>query len=320
MRTDWTRRFGLAELCAVLVIIALAFALGIPAVASVRGMSKRDICASNLKSIGFAAKIYANDNNEMWMIPPYRQLEISGQTIDYLNNSDTLDECFPETTDPGQVGYERDQQSESARPYDLDAGSTALSTTRAYWMLVRSGDISLQQFVCPSSTDVEHTMDNVDLYYDFACYTNISYAYQVPFGPRDIRPSERLDARQVVAADKGPYYLDTFTPTFVAPNGEMLTQDAPQGHWRSYNSPNHQRNGQNCLLVGGSVSFERTPAVGIDGDNIYTLMTNDWDETGFNRTHGDSPHFARPAFPYPGQGAFGPGLGNHASTDSLVYP
>ena len=59
--------------------------------------------------------------------------------------------------------------------------------------------------------------------------------------------------------------------------------------------------------------------MGIHSDNIYTLMVDGWDETGFNRIHGESPHFATVAeFPYPGQDVFG--LGLFSSTDSLIYP
>ena len=124
----------------------------------------------------------------------------------------------------------------------------------------------------------------------------------------------------VVAADKGPYYLDTFEPTFMTRTGDKLTLDHAPRRWRPYNSPNHRRFGQNCLFLGGNVSFERDPAVGIDADNIYTLMVDQWDGTGFNRIHGDSPHFSDPLFPFPGQDALGAGLGHHASTDSLIYP
>ena len=312
--------FRIPDLIALLAIAALIGSLGIPALGRVRGLSRRDACAANLKSIGLASKIYANDNNEYWMIPAYRQLEIDGQTIDYLNNGDGVEECFPETTEPGQVGYDRDQQSESVTARDLDGGSTTVSTTRAYWMLVRSGEIPVQGFICPSSGDREAGSENAELFYDFSCYTNVSYGYQVPFGPRDARLTDSLDPRLVVAADKGPYYLDTFEPTFLTPNGDMLTLDHPHGRWRPYNSPNHRRTGQNCLFLGGNVSFERDPAVGIDADNIYTLMVDQWDGTGFNRIHGDSPHFSDPLFPFPGQDALGAGLGHHASTDSLIYP
>ncbi|MCH7884329.1 MAG: hypothetical protein IIC01_03680 [Planctomycetes bacterium] len=267
-----------------------------------------------------ASKIYANDNNSNWMIPAHMPWEITGQTIDYLNNAGGVKECFPETTEPGQVGYDREQQSESPTQQNPDGGSTAVSTTRAYWMLVRSGAISVQGFICPSSGDREVRTVNVRVFYDFSCYTNVSYGYQVPFGPRDARLTDGRDPRLVVAADKGPYYLDTFEPTFLTRTGDMLTLDDAPRRWRPYNSPNHRRTGQNCLFLGGNVSFERDPAVGIDADNIYTLMVDQWDGTGFNRIHGDSPHFSDPLFPFPGQDALGAGLGHHASTDSLIYP
>ena len=78
--------------------------------------------------------------------------------------------------------------------------------------------------------------------------------------------------------------------------------------------------GQNALFADGHATFVRIPASGIDGDNIYTLMTNDWGSTiGKNRIHGDTPQEASDP-PYPGQDAFGNGAGKYSSTDSLIYP
>jgi prepilin-type processing-associated H-X9-DG protein len=36
------------------------------------------------------------------------------------------------------------------------------------------------------------------------------------------------------------------------------------------NSPNHEQEGQNVMFADGHVSYEKTPFVGIEQDNIYT--------------------------------------------------
>lgn len=310
--------FGLRDLIAVVVIGAVLIVVGIPALAHPHKPNQRHRCAINLKGIATSAKIYANDNSEKWMIPPFRRQAINNEGIDYLAGS----HINQDPTDPGEVGYDRQVESRSETADHPDAGSTAVSVTRAFWMLVRSGDVRPDQFICPSSRDVtEHKTRIPELYYDFAGYNNISYGYQVPFGPRDTQPREGVDHRMPFMADKGPYYLDKFEPTFSSGSRNPVDYDDPLGRWRRYNSPNHHGQGQNVSFADGHVSFEYTPAVGIHGDNIYTLMTDEWDEFGFNLIHGESPHFATAAeFPYPGQGAFGNGPNLFSSTDTLIYP
>jgi len=147
--------------------------------------------------------------------------------------------------------------------------------------------------------------------------------YQVPFGPRDSQPREGANRRGVFIADKGPYYLDTFEPTFHTLRDEPLIPQSRQWRWRRYNSPNHRGNGQNVFYADGSVEFAETPLAGVHGDNIYTLMTGAWSDSPFNRFHGESPHDATIGMnPFPGQGVYGvePSLSDYASTDSLIYP
>lgn len=317
MKPNYTGNIRLTDLSVVLGIGALGLALAAPVAAYVRGSVKIQMCAENLRGIGLAAKIYANDNGERWMIPPFSHFAIDGEGIDYLNNDGTT--RLP-NTDPGEVGYERDVQTTSETPVSPDTASTTVSTTRAFWLLVRCGALDIEQFVCPSTRDEPDPTWFREAYYDFTSYDNISYGYQVPFGPRDTRPREGADNQQVFAADKGPYYFDRFHPTFRGPRHVGLEPAGPQGPWRRYNSPNHHGSGQNCLFSDAHVSFEELPTVGVHRDNIYTLMTDEWDGNWFNVIHGDSPHYSPYLCPYPGQGALGRDLGLFASTDSLIYP
>jgi len=305
--------FGLRDLAAVLITAVVLVLIAIPTLAHPHRVNRRGACAVNLRAIGIAAKIYANDNAELWMAPPFDQLLGNYGGIDYLAG----DRVNEPATEPGEVGYAREVQSTSNLG---DGGSSAVSATRAFWMLVRSGEADAQTFICPASRDTSDLEWVPEQYYDFAGYDNISYGYQVPFGPHGTHPSESARSDMPLAADKGPYYLDNFEPTFQIGSKNPIEFGDPPGHWRRFNSPNHNGQGQNVLFADASVSFEQTPAVGVHADNIYTLMVGDgWDETGFNRIHGESPQFATVAeFPYPGQDVFGVGL--NSSTDSLIYP
>jgi prepilin-type N-terminal cleavage/methylation domain-containing protein len=317
--------FTLIELLVVIAIIALLISILLPSLSRARELSKRLVCAASVKGIGTTGKIYANENQEKWMVPPFKRAKIDNGGIDYV-----LDGAAPSVppTEPGEVGFRREFSSTSETPTFGAVGSEALSVTRAYWMLVRSGDITVKQFICPSSGDTEDPTENLELYYDFTGYSNISYGYQVPFGPRDTQPREGLDNRQIIAADKGPYYPKTSSTTnppweTAGANGAAIGLDDPPKNWRPFNSSNHggQANGEgeNALYGDGHASFVRIPATGIDNDNIYTVITNNWDPTGYNRIHGDTPH-KTPEPPYPGQDALGNGAGKYSSTDSLIYP
>ena len=314
------RALAITDLLAVAAILVIVTALGVPTLERARELSKRMVCAVNLKALGGASAVYADAHKGEWMTPPYRRESARSPGIEYLcdgNNSyDTV--C---------VGFERHRPSYSETFADPFGGTPAVTTTRAFWMLVRSESVSVKQFVCPSSlNDVSDPMPQVDLYYDFAEYRNISYGYRVPFGPPDTQPRSGADNGLVFAADKGPFYRDVILdPYTLGPGYSPLQESHAPHYWSPMNSPNHggQGNGegQNALHADGHVVFYRKPIAGIDGDNIYTLMLDQWGNNPFGRTHGDSPHDSAATNPFPGKEAFGnENLTSYSTTDSLIYP
>lgn len=318
------RAFTLMDLVGVITVVIVIVALGFPSLFRARELSRRMVCSANLMGIGAVGNVYAEMHNDSWPVPSFKASAINNEGITYLKDRGTIQD-WPHATEPGEVGYDRNRHTHSETDAFPAAGSVNVSVTRAYWMLVRTGDIAVQQFICPSSRDEVKKNDIVELYFDFAGYSRISYAYQVPFGPIDTRPRRGMDNRQCVAADKGPFYqASNFRTWDVGEQGLVTLDDVPEA-WRPFNSPNHggmlNGEGQNCLSADGHVSFQRIPAVGVDNDNIYTLITIEWGSAeNFNVIHGDTPHQSPAGNPYPGQNSFSSGPKGFASTDTLLYP
>ncbi|UCC29111.1 MAG: hypothetical protein JSU86_13020 [Phycisphaerales bacterium] len=316
------RAVTLIELVVLAGVVTTVLSLSFVNLARLRELSKRLVCSVNLKGIGAVTQIYAQDNDDQWMVPPFRMSAIDRWGIDYVKNDETF--IFP-PRDEGEVGWNRLWESTSETPSFPSKGSTQVSVTRAFWMLVRSRDVHVKQFVCPSNYDTPDESEALSLYYDFTGYTNISYGYQVPFGPRATRPHVGADPGRIQAADKGPFYLRTYYPDWTLPDRSPIDLEDPAMAWRPFNSPNHgglgNGEGQNCLFPDASVCFHSIPAVGVDNDNIYTVMTEEWGTLqGFNRIHGDTVHTSPITYPYPGQNVFGQGPNMFASTDTLIYP
>jgi len=319
------KAFTLIELLVVVAIIALLISILLPSLSRARELSKRLVCAANLKGLGTSFKIYANDNEESWPIAAHD--ESSDVVIQYASFADWASPSLYESlaldfsTQTPQVG----RGIESIAEIGGNPGTTQLSTTRSLWMLVRSGDVTPKQFICPSSGDSIEQEANIDIYYDFRDLDNVSYGYQVPYGPFDTRASESSDPRLAVAADKGPY--SSATPPGPPANDADQWQGQQQNgglspqEWRRWNSGNHggrgSGEGQNVLFADGHATFEKTPLASVDNDNIYTHMlepTGSGDDFGW-RISGFAPNNSNA---YPGQDAFGTDV--DATTDSLIYP
>ncbi len=285
------------EIFAVLIVVAVlgfvAYEAFRPRRYICREVSTRLVCASNLKGIATSCKIYANNNGGNWPSPAFDE-DLVGK-IDYR---------IPVGAGVGTVQSPNRSQPSFSGPQ----GTRELTVSRAYWILVRSGDITAKQFICPQSGDVNDPTENLDRNYDFTAQNNLSYGFQVPFGPVSTRAREGLENRMIVAADKGPYKDVTMAIPPVDIKHQAESEYAQTNRlptiWKSYNSQNHSGEGQNLLFADGHIEFKRTPIVGIDEDNIYTIMLENFNEA--SRTSGESP-WMRASPPY-------------SSTDSVIFP
>lgn len=289
------RGLTLIELSAILCILGVITLVVLPYSCRAReGVDGRNICGENVHGLGISMKMYANDFGGSWPIPAFDESAVG--SIDYTVRAGGGEGTpqWPSRTQPSLGG---------------PGGARQLSTTRALWMLVRSGDVRPQQFISPHSGEKPDESTNIDLYYDFANYGNISYGYQVPFGPPETRPREGMDNRMAIVADRGPY-----VDASVSMPPLDLGMQTPASQLAPFNSRNHGGRGQHLAFADAHASFQRIPLAGIDYDNIYTVAL---EGEGLRcRTTGESP-WMRAAPPLV---TTDPVTGQRTSTDSVIFP
>lgn len=248
-----SKGFTLIELLVVIAIIALLISILLPSLSRARELSKRTVCAANLRGIGQAMYIYAQDDPQVFPSIAQVWAANNGQMQNYV--------AINRINEPSTTGIP--------------------SVSVDMWTIVRANNTTPKQYNCPSTTDVPDPAQDTTAYFDFLSDTPTtgrstynSYAYQYQHDPnrRIIGPSS--EPNFPFMADSNPYIKGQVT---VAPLTDRIS--ANRG-----NSTNHtNREGQNVLYVDGHVSFEKGPDVGLSGrfqsgmavargrDNIYTF-------------------------------------------------
>ncbi len=279
------KAFTLIELLVVVAIIALLISILLPSLARAREITKRAVCASNLRGLGQGIKVYANDNRDWYPCAPF---------LDAGGLADGNDIDF--------VGFMGANLTERLR--DITDEPTEVHPCRSLFMLVIEGTSTAGQFICPSSGDQDDDMRNYDgadtataaqsgvNRFDFRGYPHVSYGYHLPFGPRG-KLNENLDPRAALMADKGPFFEGGVTDTTTQVTEDIYVEELPPepelydvdddesgwlkaevGKWKQWNSRNHGGEGQVVLFQDGHAKFEKTPIVGVNYDNIYTYATD----------------------------------------------
>lgn len=117
--TGKTTGFTLIELLVVIAIIALLLSIILPALKSAKMMAKRLVSSSNMRQIGVAVTLYADDNKGFFPLTTHTTGELEHTWIytlqPYLSNVDTVRIC---PADPqGQARLEKNTTSYIANEY-----------------------------------------------------------------------------------------------------------------------------------------------------------------------------------------------------------
>lgn len=340
------KAFTLIEMLVVVAIIALLIAILLPSLSKARELSRQTACSANMKGIGTSCYIYQSDNLDVWPTSPFAtEPNEPDPIVEYIENMG------------GGAGGpdDPDRETMSRSGPIADGGTVKVSTTRSFWLMVRSGSIVPKNFLCPSSQDsVDPTVD-VTTYFDFVGFGTCSYGYQIPYDNANTSPpSADVDPRMVLVADRSPwssanldqpanggtnnnpnFFVDTIDNTIAQGLYTLLTstnQYPPDGlnerstpdQWKRFNSPNHgglgQGRGQNMLYPDGHAEFLTKPLGGVDLDNVYTQMSSlQGQGTEFRRA---LQWGARPTLTgipvYPGDGSLEGGPGDPEAINSTT--
>ncbi|HPD47636.1 MAG TPA: type II secretion system protein [Anaerohalosphaeraceae bacterium] len=281
--------FTALELLCIIGIIALLVALLMPSLSRVKKISTRVVCGTNLKGLGAAMAVYAND---------------------YEDKYPQLPGCGPWSK---RLGFDYTMQRPDFAPGGAES-DVPRTVSASWYLLVREADVSPKSFVCPEGGQVpfggryDYTYDrDITELWDFGPdpWTHVSYAYHLPYGSFPADGSRGVAF--AVAADTSPWFAngDVRPPGPRGQPPQLLDLNASAVSSLSYgktpsldNSPNHYLRGQNVAYADGHASFETATDVGIRRDGIYTYWphetpTDDEKRIGQNPTARDPDNDAK---------------------------
>jgi prepilin-type N-terminal cleavage/methylation domain-containing protein/prepilin-type processing-associated H-X9-DG protein len=253
-----TKGFTLVELLVVIGIIALLISILLPSLNRARETANRVKCASNLRQIGQAILLYANDNRGAYPRTLYNNASLP-------------------TWATGTNGTPQD-------PFASGATESPNDVTAALFLLLRAGDITSEVFNCPSSNatkwDYGGGTNTAQNWVNWnggpnGILTNLSYSYENPYPnaaavSNGFKLNTSISAEYAVASDLNPGQSGTME--VAGTTGQALTVNTASSakQMAGANSQNHSGAGQNVLFGDGHVEFDQNPFVGVQRDNIFT--------------------------------------------------
>jgi hypothetical protein len=128
---------------------------------------------------------------------------------------------------------------------------TGTSNSANLYTLARSGFAKVRDMACPGNPHAVHESQEGSR--DWKNLDEVSYSYQIMFGPHRTTWSSKNPGKMVVMADRSPVVLRAVRHEAIYPEES---------------SPNHKGYGQDALFIDGHVGWMTTPVLE-NGDNIW---------------------------------------------------
>jgi len=240
------RGFTLIELLVVVAIIALLIAILLPSLGRARELANRSYCAANVTGIMKAMVIYGAENDDAF--PTVKQSAANTYTI---ANASAVAASANTILSNGTDGYY------------ASTGALAGNPGACLWILVLKNQVAPKQFVCKSDTigtKTAPTQSGTSNYNGISVLKDsLSYSIAMPWG--------------AAVGDIAPYWNSKLTDSSLPLMSDIALSgaNATNTDKKKYNSPTHNGDGQNVGFGDAHAEWTRTPVVGQNGDNIFSL-------------------------------------------------
>lgn len=270
------RGFTLIELLVVVAIIALLIAILLPSLSRARELSNRSACAANVRGAVQSMAVYAADNGDIFpcvVIPATGK----GNTYDLAND---------QAGDP-QVSQTSTTADDALTNYYQSTPIFRANIPASMWILVLKGQVAPKGFLCKSDPVVSQPAQQQSGQFYFINFnstsssadTTYSYSLTIPWasdhnGNVSVGAwwKNTSDSSMPIMSDMAPLNGSGTNPSCTTPG--QAGGAAPVAGPKSWNSPNHLRDGQNVGFADSHAEFFRRPDIGPQNDNIFTVWNN----------------------------------------------